>query len=424
MLRKVLSSILLLGVAGNVSAGGNFVYEVGQEGAGLANAGAAVLVTDPSILMNNPAGLTALKGTQVNANGQLMLGHINFSRDDDNSFDGNEGGNALKYFPGGSVFASHQINDRATIGIGMVGNFGLAVNYDDDWAGRYFTQKSSIIGIAFQPTLSYKLTDDLSVGFGPRFVFGRFLTEVAVNNNPLGIGNAKDGQLKYQDTDWGMGVTAGLMYDLSDRTRLGLSYVSKVKFKFDDQPDFDDISNPLLNVALGRINADQLNADITIPQYALASISHQLNDHWTVLGSAGWQDWSEFGKIGVEVDGNPDGSSVSRQINRKYKDTWHLSVGAQNQMTNKLRINMGVGYDTSSVDDDDRTVDVPVGAAWRFATGLNYKIDESMSFNLNYTLIWMDDLSVEQSKRNGQTISGEYKKAAIHVLGGGATWRF
>ncbi|MFI8482319.1 OmpP1/FadL family transporter [Pseudomonas sp. NPDC078700] len=424
MLRKALSSIALLGVAGNVWAGGIMVYEVGQEGAGLANAGAAVLTTDPSILMNNPAGLTALKGNQVNANGQAMLGHIKFSRDDDNDFDGNEGGNALKYFPGGSIFASHQINDRATVGIGMVGNFGLAVKYDDDWAGRYFTQKSSIIGIAFQPTLSYKLTDDLSVGFGPRVVFGRFLTEVAVNNNPLGLGNADDGQLKYQDTDWGLGVTAGLMYDLSDRTRLGLSYVSSVKFKFDDQPEFNDISNPLLNAALGRINADQLNVDMTIPQYALASISHQVSDHWTLLGSVGWQDWSEFGQIGVEVDGNPDGSSVTRQVDRKYKDTWHLSAGAQNQMTDKLRINMGVGYDTSSVDDDDRTVDVPVGAAWRFATGLNYKIDESMSVNLNYTLIWMDDLSIEQSKRNGDTISGEYKKAAIHVLGGGATWRF
>ncbi|WP_417661299.1 OmpP1/FadL family transporter [Pseudomonas sp.] len=424
MLHKVLLSIALLGITGKVWAGGIMLYEVGQEGAGLANAGAAVLATDPSILMNNPAGLTALAGTQVSANGQLLLGNVKFSRDDDNTFGGNEGGNALKYFPSGSTFISHQLNERATIGFGMVGNFGLAVNYDDDWAGRYFTQKSSLIGLAFQPTIAYKVTDDLSVGIGPRIMFGRFLTEIAVDNNPLGLGNADDGQLKYKDTDWGMGATVGIMYNLSERTKLGLSYVSKIDLEFEDKPDFDGITNPLLSGALNRINADQLNVDMTVPQTVLASISHQLNNQWTVLGSLGWQDWSEFGKIGVEVDGNPDGSSVSRSVDRSYKDTWHASLGAQNQITQKLRLNMGVGYDSSAVDDKDRTVDVPVGEAWRLATGFNYQVDETLSVNMNYTLIWMGDMSVDQSKRNGETLSGEYKNAAIHVIGGGATWRF
>lgn len=425
LLRRTLSSIALLGVASNAWAGGIMLYEVGQEGAGLANAGAAVLTSDPSIMMNNPAGLTEIKGTQVNANGQLLLGNIKYSRDDDNQFDGNEGGNALKYFPGSSFFISHELNDRTSVGFGVIGNFGMAVNYDDDWAGRYFTQKSSLIGIGFQPTISYKMTDDLSVGIGPRIVYGRFLTEVAVDNNPLGLGNTDDGQLKYQDSDWGMGVTAGLLYKINDRTKLGLSYVSQVKLNFEDKPELNDINNPLLSAALGRINADQLNAEMTIPQLALASISHQLNDQWTVLGSLGWQDWSEFGRIGVEVDGNPNSSSVSREVNRNYKDTWHASIGAQNQMTQKLRINMGVGYDSSAVDDEDRTADMPINEGWRLATGFNYEVDESLSLNMNYTLVWMGDMSIDQTKsRSGETLSGEYKNAAIHIIGGGATWRF
>ncbi|MFQ6571876.1 OmpP1/FadL family transporter [Pseudomonas sp. UM16] len=424
LVRGVFPAFILSGVSGVASAGGLMLYEVGQEGAGLANAGAAVLTTDPSIQMNNPAGLTELSGTQVNLNGQLLLGAINFSRDGDNSFDGNEGGNALKYFPSSSFFISHQLDDRASIGFSIVGNFGMALNYDDDWAGRYFTQKASIIGVAFQPTFSYKLTDNLSFGFGPRIMVGRYATNVAINNNPLGLRDHDDGQLKYRAHDWGSGGTVGVFYHLDDRTKLGISYVSQIKLKFSDEPDLHGVSNPILAAALRRVNADELDVDMKIPQLALASISHQLDDQWTLLGSVGWQDWSEFGKLGVEIDGNPDGSSVSRQIDRQYKDTWHASIGAQNQMSRKLRINMGIAYDSSMVDDEDRTVDVPVGEAWRFATGLNYKVDESMAFNLNYTLIWMGGMSVEQSKRSGQTLSGDYKRAAIHVLGGGATWRF
>ncbi|MDV3163140.1 MAG: outer membrane protein transport protein, partial [Candidatus Phytoplasma australasiaticum] len=61
-------------LCGSASAGGILIYEAGQEGNGLANAGAAALAVDPSVLMSNPAGITQLSGTQVSANAQVILG--------------------------------------------------------------------------------------------------------------------------------------------------------------------------------------------------------------------------------------------------------------------------------------------------------------------------------------------------------------
>lgn len=80
-------------------AGGILIYEAGQEGNGLANAGSAALANDPSVLMTNPAGITQLQGTQISANAQVILGDLGFSRDSGNQFGGNEGGNALQYLP-------------------------------------------------------------------------------------------------------------------------------------------------------------------------------------------------------------------------------------------------------------------------------------------------------------------------------------
>jgi long-chain fatty acid transport protein len=58
-------------------------------------------------------------------------------------------------------------------------------------------------------------------------------------------------------------------------------------------------------------------------------------------------------------------------------------------------VNIGVAYDSSAVDDKDRTVDNPMG-----------------------------DMDVQQTKsRSGGTVSGGYS-AALHVVGGGAVWRF
>ncbi len=157
--------------------------DVGQEGAGLANAGSAALATDPSVLMTNPAGISALSGTQVSLNGQAVLGDLGVQRDSGNDFAGNEGGNPLPILPGTSFFVSHQIDDRNSIGFGMYGNFGLSVKYDDDWAGRYFTQKSTLLGISMQPTYAYKVNDDLSIGIGPRLDVGYYNTEIAIDNN-------------------------------------------------------------------------------------------------------------------------------------------------------------------------------------------------------------------------------------------------
>ncbi|WP_445941183.1 OmpP1/FadL family transporter [Pseudomonas sp. OB66] len=404
-------------------AGGIMIYEAGHEGTGLANAGSAVMASDPSILMTNPAGISQLAGTQINFNAQLILGDVSFSRDNANTFGGNEGGNALKYLPGSSFFISHQLDERSSIGFGMYGNFGLAVDYDDDWAGRYFTQESAILGVSFQPTYAYKITDDLSVGLGPRFMLGYFRTEVAVNNNVLGLGNAEDGQLRYKDTDWGTGANVGVLYNLNERTKLGLAWTSKIKLKFEDKPELKKITNPLLRLALNRLDADQLNVDMNVPQTVTTSVSYQLDPQWTLLGSLGWQDWSDFGKVGVEVD--TDLGATSRTAQRQYKDTWHASIGAQHQINPKLRWNVGLGYDSSAVDDKDRTVDNPMNEAWRLATGVSYALQDDVDVHMSYTLIYLGDMDVQQTKaRSGGSVSGEYKNAALHVLGGGVVWRF
>lgn len=404
-------------------AGGIMVYEAGQEGMGLANAGAAALATDPSILMNNPAGISQLAGTQVNANGQLILGDLRFSPDGQNQFSGSDGGNALKYLPGASLFISQQLDERWSVGFGMYGNFGLALKYDDDWVGRYFTQESAIIGISLQPTVAYKINDDLSVGLGPRLMFGYFRAQSAINNNLLGLTDRPDGQLDFKDTDFGVGVNLGALYRINERTQLGVAYTSKIDLSFKDRPNVDNVSNRLLDAALRRASINSLSLDMQVPQTLLLSVTYDLDPQWKLLGSLGWQDWSQFGKVGVAVDANTNGASTT--VDQRYKDSWHASVGAQYQVDPKLRWNMGLAYDSSIVADKDRTVDNPVGATWRLATGVNYAAAKGLDVHFGYTLIWLGDLEVEQTKsRSGTTLSGTYKDSALHVLGGGVVWRF
>ena len=49
----------------------------------------------------------------------------------------------------------------------------------------------------------------------------------------------------------------------------------------------------------------------------------------------------------------------SHTIDRNYKDTWHVAVGAQYRMVQPWLLTAGVAYDSSMVDDEDRTPDLP-----------------------------------------------------------------
>jgi long-chain fatty acid transport protein len=204
---------------------------------------------------------------------------------------------------------------------------------------------------------------------------------------------------------------------------LGFAYTSKIDLEFEDRPSIDDISNPILNLALRYTGDPRLKLDMEVPQTATVSATYNLDSQWKLLGSLGWQDWSEFGKIGVEVDANNNG--IDKTVNRKYKDSWHASLGTQYQFDPKMRWNIGVGYDSSIVDDKDRTVDMPQAATWRFATGFNYSVDSAFDFHLAYTLGWLGDMDVEQTKaRSGTTLSGKYTNTYLHILGGGVVWHF
>ena len=125
-----------------VQAGGIMLYEVATDNVGLANAGAAARAQGPSTIASNPAGMSYLPGTQITAGLQVLYGDISFDRDDSTNVSGSGSGNALDPLPGGSFFVSHELDEHWSVGFGQYGDFGLAVNYDNDWSGRYFSQYS------------------------------------------------------------------------------------------------------------------------------------------------------------------------------------------------------------------------------------------------------------------------------------------
>ncbi len=78
----------------------------------------------------------------------------------------------MGWFPGGGAFLSYSVSPELKLGFAMTGNFGLAEKYNDGWAGRYYVQEATLLGVSFLPSIAYKVTDKLSLGASLNVMYG------------------------------------------------------------------------------------------------------------------------------------------------------------------------------------------------------------------------------------------------------------
>jgi long-chain fatty acid transport protein len=152
------------------------------------------------------------------------------------------------------------------------------------------------------------------------------------------------------------------------------------------------------------------------------SVYHDLTDNWAVMGNLGWQEWSKFGMVGVTVAA---ANTTSLTADRNYKDTWHAALGFQYKFSAPLMLSAGIAYDSTMVDEEDLTPDLPMGDQWRFGVGAQHEWSDSLTLGFGYQLLWMGDLDMDLNRGPlaGQ-VSGTYKSTAMHFFNFNVIWKY
>jgi long-chain fatty acid transport protein len=407
---------------GSAHAGGIMLYEFGTNDVGLAAAGYAARAQDAATVFTNPAGMSRLEKSQVLGGLQALYGSVQFAPNASTTTTGGDGGNAVGWLPGGSAFIVQKLNKDWSIGLGVLSYFGLSENYGDSWVGRYYVQKSTLIGMTITPAVSYKVNDWLYLGAGLNAMYGYLSTQVAVNN----IGEARpDGQIKFDDNRWGYGANLGVLVEPWQGTRFGVTYLSQVKLDFSATPQFSGLGPVLQSVLLSRgflTNAADLG--VTVPQMVMTSAYHELNRQWAIMGNVGWQNWSQFGKADISINSN---NPTSLTTNLNYNDTWHFALGAQYRpaIESPWTFSTGAAYDSSAVNDQNRSVMLPMGEAYRFALGAQYAFTPTLKLGGSYELIWAGNMSVDQFRGPlAGRIAGSYNNASFSVFALNLSWTY
>ena len=178
-----LSTILITaGIAAQAHASGYHFGTQSVSSQATANSSAAE-AADPSTIFYNPAGLTKLEGTQATINLNLVVPSIDsydqkgyYPTDANGQPVTNGKGEAIKGSNSNSIdpgltfaphaYASHQINDRVSLGLGVFVPFGSGTEYERDSVLRYNLNELGLQTIAIQPTVAFKLNDQHSFAVG------------------------------------------------------------------------------------------------------------------------------------------------------------------------------------------------------------------------------------------------------------------
>ena len=167
-----LSTILITaGIAAQAHASGYHFGAQSVSALSTANTNAAE-AADPSTIFYNPAGLTELSGTQVTGNLFLVKPDVKYNNAEARYADGTEvkgqsnGKIASDVTAVPQLYASHQLNDRVTLGLGVYVPFASETDYDDDAVLRYNVNETSVKSIDINPTIAFKINENHSIGVG------------------------------------------------------------------------------------------------------------------------------------------------------------------------------------------------------------------------------------------------------------------
>jgi len=375
--------------------GGLYLNEFATPSMGVAGAGAEAVADDAStnFAFHNPAGMTRLEGHQVSLGAGYMKIDTEFDSDSDTPFNGGDGGDQASSAPlVGSHFV-YSASDKLKFGMSVFSVSGASLDPDNSWTGRYSLQSIDLLTVSFNPNVAYQVTDWLSLSVGAIAMYADVDYRLAAP--PINAPAGGNGKVKVDGTDWAYGYNFGALFELTPTTRVGLVYASKV------EPDFSgDIS---IQTGGGPGFTTSSDLEFTFPQMARAGAYHEINDQWAILGTVGWEDWSNFDKLLVSTQGG--GGSIPT----KWKDTYHFSGGLHYRPTTDWLLQAGITYDTSPVTDANRTAYLPMDRQIRYAIGAQHQWSDRLKVGGAFEYIDLGEAKIDDPT----LLTGEYQENRI-----------
>ncbi|WP_045462523.1 OmpP1/FadL family transporter [Vibrio hyugaensis] len=379
---SLIASGLLFAFQAN--AAGTLVSEMSQMSVSTAGADGGAVAENASVAFSNPAGMSYLDTPSLSINLAAMALDINYD-DNDSSQSANDAGGFQPY---GSIYYVQPLSDKIHVGMSFSAQGGSALDYGTDYAGKMELNDLRLSVLQFNPSLSYQINPRWSVGMGLQIDYATYEQNLLIDHAHL-------------ETDsWTLGYNLGAMFQIDEDNRLGLAYRSEMNHDLTGKLNTDAFRYHIAGPIYKDIPAMSGQAGVTVlnPRQLELSGLHQITTPLSLVWSLGFEQWSKNKSTHVEI--NDDRFT---QIPRNFEDVWSAAVGARYQITSKLRLEGGVGYASSPLDDASiQSPDLPVDSQHRYSIGMNYQWSPTIDLSGYYSYVDYGDPDIATDTMQGQ----------------------
>jgi long-chain fatty acid transport protein len=320
---------------------------------------------------------------------------------------GDDGGNAGIVAPIPGLAAVKVISDKWRFGFAMTAPVGGGVDYGDNFVGRYGATRSYLAGLGISPSLGYKINDKVSVGIGVTAIYTLMDLDIAINR-PAGM---PDGFVRIDKIDdWGAQGFAGLQWQITDKAMLGVVYRTKAEMELTGDLKIENA--PVINTITG--SPDTVGVDFDFPQLISLGLAYDATENLRLIFDADWEEWSQFSNNYITI--NSSTNEMNTGINRDWDDTWHVGAGMLYKLNQNSGITAGLAYDSSAVEDNKRTFDIPVDEQVKLGMSYNWNFEERLTYGVGLSYVWLGNGKIDQVTQ-GVRVKGEYDSNYLVALG-------
>ncbi|MDI6402833.1 outer membrane protein transport protein [Balneolaceae bacterium ANBcel3] len=395
----ILFSLILTMTASTVFAGGYQLNLHGQRQIGMGHAGTG-LPLDVSTIALNPAGLAVL-----DHNGVLLGSSATFIK---TTF--KTGPDMIPGLPADykaetdnpmrtpfNLYASYDLpiqNLRA--GLGVYTPYGNAVRWGEDWMYSGLLSEISMFTVFVQPTLSFKVNDNLSFGAGLIVAYGdvNLQRNTEIDLPALGLSNIPL-SIELDGSTTNIGYNLGMFVQQSDVLSIGVSYRSKINMDVKGG-DADFILGGVPAEVSGMLTPAGNAFDATLPLPAVVNLGIGIRPTETlrIAVDANLTFWSAYEDLTFTFEQRTALVQNSSEP-RKFNDKWIFRAGGEYDVNEQFQVRLGGYYDASPVDAGFITPETPDVDRFGISTGASYAFTPAL--RLDASLLFITSSEREQS---------------------------
>jgi long-chain fatty acid transport protein len=251
-------------------------------------------------------------------------------------------------------------------GVSLTAPGGLTKRWDTP-SQKAFAEEFTLKIIELNPSVSYKIMDNLAIGGGVRIVY----SEGVVKSDSSRGGRDMEGDTVE------LGYNLALSYKPTPEIDLAVTYRSNIDIEEEGNAKLYAASRPN-----GKFYDGSASVTVPLPAALNISVAKTWQDKFTLELNYERTFWSKYENLDFKYSGANSAliPSVFRHTEKNWHDTDTFRIGATIKMDNKITVMMGFAIDETPAPVETLGFELPDSDAKVFSMGFRYQQSENLSW--------------------------------------------